>query len=96
MLADDLNAVRYQGKRHTGFYEVYYLTAQDPASGDAYWFRYTLSIPHEGQGEPEVGVWAIATPAANPKGGLALHDRMPLAKFVDKSSDEKGFRVEFG
>lgn len=94
MLGDTLNSVRWQGKRQRGFYEVWYLTAVDPQSGDAYWFRYTIDAPPTG--DIEVGLWAFATPAQNPKAGLTLHDRMPLAKFADKFSDEKGFRVEVG
>jgi hypothetical protein len=94
MLGDTLNAVRWQGKRQRGFYEVWYLTALDPQTGDGYWFRYTLRVPTSG--EIEVGLWAFTSPAKAPKTGLALHDSLPLAKFTDRSSEEKGFRIEVG
>jgi hypothetical protein len=94
MLVDTLNAVRWQGKRHRGFYEVWYLTCVEPQSGDAYWFRYTIDAP--AAGEIELGLWAFTTPASTPRSGLALHDRMPISRFADKSTDEKGFRVELG
>ncbi|MBI3724581.1 hypothetical protein HY251_11595 [bacterium] len=91
-----LNDVRWQGKRHRGFYEVWYVTLVDPASGDAYWFRYTIDAPAAGKGESELGLWAFSTPAKDPRAGLSLHDRLPLSKFADKTTEEKGFRVEFG
>ncbi len=94
MLGDSLNAVRWQGKRQRGFHEVWYLTTVDPATGDAYWFRYTLDAPP--QGDVEVGLWAMTTPKAAPKTGLTLHDKTGLAKFADRSTDEKGFRIEVG
>ncbi|HZU96980.1 MAG TPA: tocopherol cyclase family protein [Planctomycetota bacterium] len=92
MLGDELNALRWLGKRQRGFHEVWYLTCVDPATGDAYWFRYTIETPLVG--EVEVGLWAFATPKANPTAGLCLHDRRPLSKFADKSTSEKGFRIE--
>jgi hypothetical protein len=94
MLSDELNAVRWEGKRHRGFYEVWYFTCLDPATKDAYWFRYTIDAPEKG--EIEIGLWAFVTPANNPRAGFVLHDRMPLAKFSDKSTEEKGFRIEAG
>ncbi len=94
MLSDELNAVRWQGKRQRGFYEVWYFTCVDPSSGDAYWFRYTIDAPEHG--EVEIGLWAFTTPAKEPRSGLALHDRMTLARFADKSTEEKGFRIEAG
>ena len=94
MLGDSLNAVRWQGKRQRGFHEVWYLTTVDPATGDAFWFRYTLDCPP--QGDVEIGLWAITTPKNAPKTGLAVHDKLPLAKFADRTTDEKGFRIECG
>lgn len=94
MLGDSLNAVRWQGKRQRGFHEVWYLTTIDPATGDAYWFRYTLDAPHEG--DVELGLWAVTTPAKAPKTGLAIHDKIPHSKFADRTTDEKGFRIEIG
>ena len=78
MLGDTLNAVRWQGKRQRGFHEVWYFTTVDPATGDAFWFRYTIDAPLDG--ELQFGLWAITTPAKAPKTGLALHDKMPIAK----------------
>src|SRR2546423_15262575 len=59
MLGDTLNEVRWQGKAHRGVYEVYYLTLVDPATGDGYWFRYTLDVRLRGYGEPELGLRAF-------------------------------------
>jgi hypothetical protein len=94
VLADSLNAVRWAGKRQRGFYEVWYMTLVDPATQDAYWFRYTVDAPTVG--ETEVGMWAFVSPAKTPRTGLTLHDRWPLTKLTDKSTEEKGFKIELG
>lgn len=96
MLQDEMNAVRWAGKRQRGFYEVWFVTLVDPTTGDSFWFRYTLDAP-KAEGAPrEVGLWAFSSSGKDPKAGLALHDKHPIAKFADKTTDEKGFRIEVG
>jgi hypothetical protein len=96
MLGDTLNAPRFRGKRHRGFYEVWYVTLVDPSSGDSYWFRYTIDSPRSESSPIELGLWAFSSPSKDPKGGLLLHDIHSLSKFTNKTTEEKGFRVDFG
>jgi len=49
------NVLRWNGER--GFYEVYYIKFNHIASATAYWLRYTLIIPLNG--EPMAELWAI-------------------------------------
>jgi hypothetical protein len=96
MLGDTLNAVRWGGKRNRGFYEVWYITLVDPASGDSYWFRYTLEAPTAPSAPITLGLWGFSSQASDPKAGLQLHDVHPVAKFANKSTEEKGFRIDVG
>ena len=96
MLGDTLNAVRWRGKRHRGFYEVWYLTVVDPSTGDSFWFRYTVESPTSPSARVTLGLWGFSSIAQNPKAGLALHDVHSLDKFANKSTEEKGFRVDVG
>lgn len=96
MLVDSLNAVRWAGKRQRGFYEVWYMTLVDPTTGDSFWFRYTLTSPSSDAVPITAGVWGFSSSGKDPKAGLAVHDVYPIAKLANKSTEEKGFRVEVG
>jgi hypothetical protein len=63
----DPNAPRWDGG--AGFYEVWYLTLTDRASGVGLWIRYTMLAPKDG--EPTCALWGLAMdPAASaPTGG---------------------------
>src|SRR4051794_21340536 len=63
----DPNAPRWDGG--AGFYEVWYLTLTDRASGVGAWIRYTMLAPLHG--EPTCALWALVMdPAAGaPAGG---------------------------
>ncbi len=43
---------------HTpGRYEIWYLTFNDPTTGDGFWIRYTIQAPTVGGGEPYAQLW---------------------------------------
>lgn len=50
------NLLRWDG-RQAGFYEVYYLKVNDPASQVGFWLRYTLTAPRSG--EPRAEIWGV-------------------------------------
>jgi hypothetical protein len=50
------NFLRWDGRK-AGFYEVYYLKVNDPASRIGFWLRYTLTAPQAGQ--PRAEVWGV-------------------------------------
>lgn len=52
----DANALRWDGR--PGHYEVWYLSATDPASGVGLWLRFTLRAPLRGEGE--CALWCLA------------------------------------
>jgi len=57
------NILRWNGKR--GFYEVYYIKFNHIKSSTAYWFRYTLEVPLNG--EPVAELWAVCFQPETPK-----------------------------
>lgn len=62
-----------------GRYEVWYLTWNDPATGDGFWLRYTLEAPLPGHGEPYAQLWfaRFGTDGARPTFGI--NRRHPIA-----------------
>jgi hypothetical protein len=58
-----VNAQQWQGT--PGFYEVWYLTLTDPASGTGLWIRYTMLAPTAGE-EPTCSLWFLAMPPGEP------------------------------
>lgn len=83
-MTPDLNAPRWDGR--PGFYEVWYLTLTDRATGVGIWIRHTLRAPV--RGEPTASVWfAAMDPAGTP---LARRRDAPAAE-LDLSSSP--FRV---
>ncbi len=89
-----LNRLQWRGGR--GHYEVYYLTLHDPASGWAFWFRYTLEAPSDG-GRPQAYLWAFSFPPAGEEAGLSLQllDRHPIGRLHDRSRRGR-FALELG
>ena len=56
-----MNAQRWDGS--PGFYEVWYLTLTDPASGTGIWIRYTMVAPLPSTGdEATCSLWFLAMP----------------------------------
>jgi hypothetical protein len=56
----NLNVLQWDGGR--GHYEVYYVSATDPATGIGLWIRYTMVAPLAG--EPTCSLWFMAMDAA--------------------------------
>jgi hypothetical protein len=54
-----------------GAYEVWFLTATDPATGRGYWIRSTLSAPVSGR--PSAGVWFARFDPTDPSGAFGIH-----------------------
>jgi hypothetical protein len=76
------NHRRWDG--HTrGRYEVWYLTFNDPATGDGFWIRYTLEAPTEGHGEPYAQLWFArfsTAPGADPaRATFGINRKQPIA-----------------
>ena len=94
-----LNRVQWTGGR--GAYEVWYLTLQDPSSGWAFWFRYTLHAPSQRGGAAKTSLWAFTFPPADLPADerealeLELLDHHPLSRFHDRSGAD-GFAIELG
>ncbi|HVV87913.1 MAG TPA: hypothetical protein VHE35_32960 [Kofleriaceae bacterium] len=66
-----------------GRYEVWYLTFNDPATGDGFWIRYTLEAPADGHGEPYAQLWfarfASASGAEPARATFGINRRQPIA-----------------
>lgn len=54
------NHSRFDPKVFNGFYESWFLRANDPRSPRALWVRYTFTVPRARPGEGTVALWAIA------------------------------------
>ncbi len=69
-----------------GRYEVWYLTFNDPATGDGFWIRYTLEAPVAGHGEPYAQLWfarfASASGADPARPTFGINRRQPIATMV--------------
>jgi len=68
------NAPAWTGR--PGAYEVWFLTCTDPASGQGFWIRSTLTAPKHGS--PYGAVWFARFEPADPAGTFGLHRRWPL------------------
>ncbi len=76
-MARDLNAQRWAGD--PGFYEVWYLTLTDRASGIGVWIRYTLLAPSSGA-PATCAVWFLAMdPHARGPRALGRKRTFPIA-----------------
>jgi hypothetical protein len=77
---DAANALRWDGA--PGHYEVYYLSATDPASGVGLWIRYTMVAPLPETGdEATCSLWLMAMdPAGGGNGRLGRKRSWPVAQ----------------
>ncbi|MFC1654667.1 tocopherol cyclase family protein [Myxococcota bacterium] len=83
------NMMRWDGRKR-GFYEVYYLYANDPQSRSATWIRYTVTSPLEKAGEPRCELWGIFFDIADPENNFAVKQTYPIDRF---SKDPERFRL---
>ncbi len=79
------NHARWDGRRR-GHYEVWYLTLNDPKSGDGYWIRYTLESPLDGHGEPYAQLWFARFSPADPARTFGINRKLPIASFASAKS----------
>lgn len=71
------NLARWDGARR-GFYEVWFVTWNDPATRDGYWLRYVIEAPLPGVEEPYGQLW-FARFADDPARSFAINRRFPIA-----------------
>ncbi|MCS7287409.1 MAG: tocopherol cyclase family protein [Anaerolineae bacterium] len=91
MLASEKdNRLRWDGST-PGFYEVYYIKANEPAQGIALWLRYTLLAPI--QGRPVAEVWGFFFDRNNPEKNLALKATYPWS---EARAEPSPFRFAIG
>jgi hypothetical protein len=64
-----------------GFYEAYYIQCNDPISGMAWWFRYSILIPKKGHGHPYAALWAVQFDPAGGLGPVAMKHVAPINHF---------------
>jgi len=68
------NAPAWTGR--SGTYEVWFLTCTDPASGQGFWIRSTLTAPVKG--ESHGAVWFARFDRADPTATFGIHRRWPM------------------
>ncbi len=84
----NLNVLQWDGT--PGHYEVYYLSATDPASGIGLWIRYTMVAPITGA--PTCALWFMAMdPAGDVRVGRKVS--FPVDQLV---ADPEPFRLAIG
>lgn len=70
------NHRRWDG--HTpGRYEIWYLTFNDPTTGDGFWIRYTLQAPT--RGEPYAQLWFARFAADPARATFGINRKQPIA-----------------
>lgn len=82
------NITRWNHER--GFYEVYYLKFNEISSSTAFWIRYTILSPLNGDAVAEV--WAIFFDALNPGNNSAFKETFPISE-AELSKDRFYFRI---
>ncbi len=77
------NHRRWDGSSR-GHYEVWYLTCNDPQTGDGYWIRYTLEAPQAGVGEPYAQIWFARFDAGTdgPARTFGINRKLPIASLT--------------
>lgn len=70
------NRVRWDGQAGP-FYEVWYLIIQRPATGEAFWIRYTLLNPRDDHPQAGGGLWFAYARRGDPGAGFAIHRVFP-------------------
>lgn len=76
-LAEADNLPRWDGRKR-GHYEVWYLTLTDPATGAAFWIRYTLEAPKDRSHAPYARLWFTSFDPDAEGGGVAVHRDVPI------------------
>lgn len=74
------NAIIWDGKRE-GFYEAFYIQVNDPVSGMAWWFRYSVVVPREGRGLPYAALWAVQYDQSGARGPVAMKHIYPVSHY---------------
>jgi hypothetical protein len=74
------NSVVWDGERK-GFYEAYYIQCNDPVTGMAWWFRYSLMIPMSGRGTPYCALWAVQFDQSGTRGPIAMKHVFPISHY---------------
>jgi hypothetical protein len=77
--------------RDRGVYEVWYMTWNDPSSGQGYWLRYITEAPVVG--EPRGELWFARFDPADPQRTFAIHKHVPMAEVA---SGERPFTLSIG
>ena len=95
--------IRWDGSKR-GWYEVYYLKWNDPASRTAFWVRYTMTSPTPAKGDPYCELWGIFFDVDRPERNFAVKDRFRRELFhwdrdrfhIGVSEAELAFRSAHG
>lgn len=74
------NQVIWDGKKE-GFYEAYFVQVNDPVSGMAWWFRYSILVPKKGRGLPYAATWAVQYDMSGARGPIAMKHICPLSHY---------------
>jgi hypothetical protein len=77
-MSESDNHRRWDG-HSPGRYEVWYLTFNDPATGDGFWIRYTLEAPDAAHGEPYAQLWFARFAADPARSTFGINRRQPIA-----------------
>src|SRR4051812_940815 len=63
-----------------GVYEVWYMTWNDPATGQGFWLRYITESPEQDHGEPRGELWFARFDPANPSRTFGIRRHVPLGQ----------------
>jgi tocopherol cyclase-like protein len=66
-------------RRSAGHYEVWFLTLNDRAAQQGFWFRYTVESPYDSA--PRATLWAAAFDRAKPESNLGLKSECGIDNF---------------
>lgn len=68
-------------EKTSGFYEAFYIQCNDPVSGMAWWFRYSITIPQKGRGHPYAALWAVQFDQSGTLGPIAMKHICPITHY---------------
>lgn len=74
-----------------GVYEVWYLTWNDPASGQGFWLRYTTEAPLDG--DPRAELWFARFDPARPERTFGIHKAFAIDRLA---SSDAPFELAIG
>src|SRR5262249_17336913 len=81
MTPSEANRVRWSGQAGP-FYEVWYVIAVEPSSGDGLWIRYTLLNPSDTHAEAAATAWFAWTCRGAPQRSFAITRHFAPGSFV--------------